>query len=288
MHDYDASNARILSLLSDYLTFTPRLIAKDAMAEMAALGGISQSYAFSMLLAAGCGLDMDVPDDKALYHHYFPEMVHRLDATAFIENPYHRSIQIPQAALGGIALTHQAYAPFEAFVCNDLVAQPDGRIIPQIGYFDTEFAFPAILEDGRVWMTITPNEIETMRAPIAASHGRVLALGLGLGYFAFMASEKESVECVTVVEQNGEVIRLFEKHILPQFPNAKKIRIEKADAFAYLDAHATGGRYDVVFADLWHDVGDGLEMYLRIKAYEERMPGTLFQYWIEPSIRCHL
>ena len=66
--------------------------------------------------------------------------------------------------------------------------------------------FPAILENDRIWMTVTPNEIETMKEPVDQAFGNVLTFGFGLGYYAYMISEKEEVTSITVVEINGDVI----------------------------------------------------------------------------------
>ena len=30
------------------------------------------------------------------------------------------------------------------------------------------------------------------------------------------------------------------------------------------------GKYDFVFTDLWHDVSDGIDMYLKMKEYEKQ------------------
>lgn len=61
--------------------------------------------------------------------------------------------------------------------------------------------FPAVLENERIWMTITPNEIETMKEAVDKAFGNVLTFGLGLGYYAYMVSEKVNVESITVVEK---------------------------------------------------------------------------------------
>ncbi|MNI73585.1 spermidine synthase [compost metagenome] len=148
--------------------------------------------------------------------------------------------------------------------------------------------FPAILENNRIWMTITPNEIETMKDAVAKAFGNVLTFGLGLGYYAYRISEKNQVERVTIVENNEDVIQLFTQYILPQFKNSQKIKIIKSDAFEYAQAHMSKGRYDFVFTDLWHDVSDGIDMYLRMKDYEQMNPSTEFMYWIEKSILCYL
>ena len=124
-----------------------------------------------------------------------------------------------------------------------------------------------------------------MKNPIAEAHGKVLTYGLGLGYYAYMVSEKSEVESVTVIECDDDAINLFKHHILPQFPNATKIKIIKCDAFEFaLSDKATA--YDCVFADIWHDPSDGLEPYVFLKALEK--PGVRYSYWIENTLKCYL
>lgn len=290
MYDpYDhAENERVLALVGAYLNERPDFIGPEAMRAMTEDGGIPQEEAYRLLLAAGCGLDIaDNAADRALYRRYFPQMVRGLSAAAYAEDPYYAQVCVPQAKAGQWALTQARYAPYEAFVCDDLLALPDGRVVPQLGYFSEGFTYPAVEEAGRIWMTVTPNEIETMRAPIARCRGRVLALGLGLGYFAFMASVRPEVTRVDVVERSPAVVALFRQHILPQFPQGGKVRIVEGDAFEYLENRAGGEGYQVVFADLWHDVSDGLAMRARIRELESRVPGAEFMYWIEKSMRCY-
>lgn len=284
-----ASNERILGLLSAYLSDRPDFVSPQAVDEITSSCAVTREEAFSMLLAAGCGLDIaDCPDDHLLYRQYFPHMLRPLDASLYRQNPYYAQIRVPRAKSGPCALTHETYQPYEAFVFDDMDMLADGRLIPRIGYFPEAFPYPAMQEEGRIWMTITPNEIETMRGPIAQSRGKVLALGLGLGYFAFMASQRQEVSSVTVIEQNASVIRLFESHLLPQFPHRDKLRIIRQDAFSYLDNHLAREQYDLVFADLWHDVSDGLALSQRIRSYEPLAPSTRFAYWIEKTMRYYL
>ncbi len=99
-------------------------------------------------------------------------------------------------------------------------------------------------------MTITPNEIETMKEAADEVNGRVLTYGLGLDYYAYLVSEKENVASVTIVDSNEDVIQLFQQYILPQFKSAAKIQIIKADAFDYAQKQMQYGKYDFVFTDL--------------------------------------
>ncbi|MNW36228.1 Polyamine aminopropyltransferase [compost metagenome] len=280
-------NYKVFALLSNYLNHAPDFIKGEEISEIAQ-NGVSSEYAFKLLLASAFGLDIvDNMDDKELFNKYFDQMIHQLDANIYYNNPYYKNIKIPTIKIGNSELKYENYKPFEGFVCNDIFQTEEGRQIPQVGFFDTEFMFPAILENDRIWMTITPNEIETMKEAVDQAFGSVLTYGLGLGYYTYMVSEKDNVESVTVVEMNEDVIHLFKKNVLPQFRNAHKINIIQADAFEFAGQHMTQGNYDFVFTDLWHDVSDGIDMYLKMKSYEKQSPDTVFTYWIEKSILCY-
>lgn len=285
---YEIENRRILALLSGFLNETPDYIRPDMIASLQDCG-VDAETAFSLLLAAAMGLDMENADaDKALYHAYFPQMIRRMRYTDYTNNPYLRTVRFRDTSLGRCTLTHETVPAYEAFVFNDILCESDGRQIPQIGFFEREFRYPALLEDGRLWMSVTPNEVNTMAAPVAEARGRVLAFGLGLGYFAYMAAEKEEVASVTVVEQNPDVIALFTAQLLPRFPNRHKLRIVQDDAFTFAAAHYPEHAYDFCFTDLWHDVSDGLPLYLRMKALAPLAPDAVHRYWIEPTLQCYL
>lgn len=281
-------NYRVFALLSNYLNNASDYINKEEIEEIVKCG-VSYEYAFALILAAAFELEIDDNiEDRDLFNNYFVKMVHKLDANGYCDNPYYKNIKIPTVKAGSSELRYEKYKPFEGFVCNDIIPTEEGRQIPQIGFFETEFGFPAVLENGRLWMSITPNEIETMKEPVDRGFGKVLTYGLGLGYYAYMASQKNNVESITIVENNQDVIDLFNSYLLPQFQNAQKIKVIKADAFEYAEKHMTNGKYDFVFTDLWHDVSDGIGMYLKMKEYENQNPDTVYTYWIEKSILCYL
>ncbi|MEH7237796.1 hypothetical protein [Bacillus sp. JJ1562] len=280
-------NYKVFSLLSNYLNNAPDFIEKEEIEEIAK-SGVSFEYAFGVILAAAFGLDIvDNPNDKDLFNNYFNKMFHQLDVNEYSNNLYYKNIKIPTMKIGNSELKYEKYKPFEGFVCNDIIRTKEGRQIPQIGFFETGFSFPAVLENGRIWMTITPNEIETMKEAVDKASGNVLTYGLGLGYYAYMVSEKNNVDSVTIVDSNEDVIELFKKHILPQFNSAEKIKIIKSDAFEFAQNQMPKGNFNFVFTDLWHDVSDGIDMYLEMKKYES-CPTTEFSYWIEKSILCYL
>lgn len=206
------------------MNLAPDYISKEEIEEIAKIG-VTYEYAFSVILAAAFELDIiDDPSHKELFNNYFTKMIHHLDISEYTNNPYYKNIKIPKAKIGKSELKYEKFKPFEGFVCNDIVVTKEGRQIPQIGFFDQEFYFPAMLENKRIWMTITPNEIETMKEPIQKSSGHVLTYGLGLGYYAYMVSEKEQVNSVTVVEKNEVLFNYLKNTSCPNSIILKKIR----------------------------------------------------------------
>ena len=94
-------------------------------------------------------------------------------------------------------------------------------------------------------MSLIPHEILTMEKHINAVKGNVLVLGLGMGYFAYMISNKEDVSSITIIENNLNLINFFNHHLLPQFENKQKIKIEFADALTYLGK--TNENFEYIF-----------------------------------------
>lgn len=282
-------NTLILQKLSLYLHLHADFIEASIIKELVNECNLTPTEAFGLVLAQACGLNIEENDeDYMLYQEYFTEMVAVLNPHEYEANPYYKNIKIPTAKIGKWEFKHERYQPYEAFVYNDLKEMPDGRLIPQIGFFEEAFSYPAVLENNREWMLITPNEIETMKAPIAEATGKVLTFGLGLGYYAYMVSEKENVSSVTIVEKDANVIQLFKKYILPQFMQGHKIQIIHEDAFVYAENHFAKENYDVVFTDIWHDPADGVDLYLKMKTYEHLNPNSKYLYWLEETLLCYL
>ena len=278
-------NERLLTLISQYLTFTPAAIAPANVHDLTSQG-LASDEAYLALLAARCGLDAAKPEDARLYRGYFPKMIRRHDPAAYEADAYFRAVKPTIGATTGVDLVYERIEPMELFVADDFIRDEAGRILPQLGWFDRPFDFPAIREDGLVWMTVTPNEINTIQPAVRESHGKVLTYGLGLGYYAFHCLLKEDVTSVTVVEKNPAVIEIFTKHLLPFFPRREALTIIEADAFDYAANTMPGEGYDTVFTDLWHDVADGIPLYQRMKSLEA--PGPRYLYWIEKTLQFYM
>ena len=217
--------------MSEYINETPCAITERLMKEADPEGELPEELLYAAFMAGFCGIQ----EDDTTINWYFQDAVHMLETTKYIDNPYLKNIRFPDTATRHWKFTHYSYRPYEAFICNDIDIDMNLREVPQIGFFRERFAYPAVEQDGREWMAVKPSEIETMRAPIEEATGRVVTFGLGLGYFAYMVSEKPDVTSLDIVERSEEAIALFEEHILPQFPNKEKIRIIRSDAFWFLN-----------------------------------------------------
>ncbi len=282
-------NNRIFQRLSILLNTRPDFVTTEMVTELTQNFGISVPDAFSLLFCAALGFDTEIEADRALWEAYSPYMLHHLDEADFIGDPYYKAVRINNGkTLGEWELREDSLPPFSAFVCNDPLCLPDGRVIPQIGFFDTEFKFLSVLQNGREWMTMMPNELVTQRAPIKKAKGRVCTYGLGLGYFAFMCARKDEVESVTVVERDESVISLFREMLLPGFENPEKVNIICADAFEFAKYEAPDMKFNYIFADIWHDPSDGVEAYKSFKALEKLCPNTQFDYWIEDTLKLYM
>lgn len=269
--------------MAEYIDGTPTAITPSLMREADPEGRLEESALYAAFMSGFSGIDerdREVSD-------YFHNAVRRLELSDYESNPYLRTIRFPDAHSSHWKFTHYSYKPYEAFVRDDIVAEPSSREVPQIGYFRERYVFPAVEQNHREWMAVKPSEIASMQPAVDTVSGRVLTFGLGLGYFAFMASMKDTVESVDIVERDAEAIGLFSRHILPQFPNSKKIRIIQKDAFDFM-SEDMAGEHDFAFVDLWHDTSDGLELYLKSKKMENalRRKGirTRFLYWVERSL----
>lgn len=277
-------NLRALELFSAYLHMCPTFVKKEDVCELVDSCGVDEETAVRLLIGAACGLDAEENEtDRTLEEQYFRHAIHLLDANECRKDPYYQTIRMPETTRGSWKMGYKTIQAYEAFTSDDLKALKDGREIPQIGFFTEDFRAPIVEENGREWMTVTPSEINTMTADIEAAFGKVAVFGLGLGYYAFMVSQKPNVSEVVVIEKEESVISLFREFILPQFPNAQKITVIQADAFEYA-ASMGEKQFDCAYVDIWHDVLDGVNMYLRMKRLECHSPKTKFLYWIEPSM----
>lgn len=206
------------------------------------------------------------------------------DKTEFNQNAYIQNIRFDNQVSGDYELRYHDSMPYEVDIYNVPKRITELCVdIPRVSCFTERFEYPCIFQKSikETWMSVSPNEVYTMEKSIKNANGKVLTLGCGMGYFAYMASRKSDVESVTIIELEQDVIDLFEQYILPQFENKEKINVIKANAVDYL-RNIEDGEYDYCFADIWIGIAD-IAPYFSVKEIGRKFKKTKMDYWIEDS-----
>lgn len=281
LEDTFERNFRLTRLYAEYLERYPEVITAEMIDTLTEDGEITREEALVALLSEIFALDFEKIEDRILIRDYLTPSVRLLDAKKYENNPYYKNIKLENITDGNWEIRWEEYQPYRAVIAGDMIIGEDFSEIPPLGFFTEPFRFPAVLEGGNEWMTLTPVDLDTCEDAIRDAHGKVVTFGLGLGYYAYMVAEKPEVESVTVVELSDGVIRLFREHILPQIQNKDKIKIVNADAFEYAERVMPSEHFDYAFVDTWRDASDGAPMYKKMRALEKLSPETKFSYWIE-------
>ena len=285
--NYSSENQRFLNILAYYLNYNENAVSPQAIEEVCA-AGVDKATAFALLVAEGAGLD-SAGADREFFNEYFLPSVKELCTSDYYSDAYFQNIAFPAKKCGDFELKYLTAKPYQGFVRDDFIYYPNGKVLPRIGFFPTEYRYPAALQKGREWMTLLPNEINSQKKYVEAAFGKVLTYGLGLGYYVLHVALKDDVRSVTVVDIDENVIRLFKENVLPQFPAAArdKVRIVCKDAFEFAKG-LNAGDFDYIYADIWHDVADGVELYKKFRSLEKFCPTAKYGYWIEDTIKYYL
>ena len=225
----------------------------------------------------------DKTEDLKILEKWVKPAIFPLKPDYFSSNPYFNNVNPSPFKEGKYELNYLSYKPYQPFSLNDITVDEKDYYLERspLGYFTNENKYLVLSYDNEVWMSITPNEINTMEPYIKEARGDVLVLGLGLGYYPFMASLKEEVKDITIIELDEKIIDIFNKHLLPLFPHKEKIHIIKGDGIEFLKNNQK--HYDTIFMDLWHNPEDGLPLYIQLKRLEKDN-STTYQYWLEKSL----
>ncbi len=224
-------------------------------------------------------IDLSNEEDEDIFNYYVKERIHELNSQEYTSNPFYQCVKVSHIKDGDYEIVMDKYLPYELFAYKDMEIDEDFGELNSFGFFLEEFPFLAINYKGVTWMSINPNEIETMKDSLSRVKGNVLVLGLGLGYYPFMAALKDEVKTITVIEKDKHIIDIFNKHLFPLFKNKEKIKVINMDAFEYIKNNSN---YDYAFIDLWHDPYDGIELYLKAKRLERS--DKEYHYWLESSM----
>lgn len=103
------------------------------------------------------------------------------------------------------------------------------------------------LDSEEIWMSNRSEQVLEMLDQVENAYGRVLCSGLGLGIIPLLIAESPQVYSITIVENNAEVISLFNQ----QGFISPKINIVQGDILTYTDSS-----YDSIMLDHYNHLGE--------------------------------
>ena len=187
--------------------------------------GLNEKEAMMQMFTKAFDIDYELDENKEVMDAYVLDNLKKLDDREYLNNPYAQTVKAT-GKYKRYALKYIDYEPYQLFAYDDISLEGD-KENSHIGYFDHKFSYLALTEGNNIWMSLNPNEIETMKPYIEKAKGNVLVLGLGMGYVPFMMALKPEVKSITIVEKDPDIISLFNTLIYPNFKNKEKIKIDK-------------------------------------------------------------
>ena len=170
------------------------------------------------------------------------------------------------------------YEPVDYAICDDM-----GKSYVPLVKFDEDIVLPMICEDNIGWMTPVLFEETTMRPCVEKAKGNILVVGLGIGFFPYNCLLKDEVKKITIIEYNQDIIDLFKKHILPQFPRQEDIEIIQGNAYDYCNNDYIK-KYDYTFVDIWRNDEDGVVILSNLLKNIDLNEDLNIDFWIEDTI----
>lgn len=116
-----------------------------------------------------------------------------------------------------------------------------------VQYQTGKFNIPRFMINGKLWMSLTPMEIQSQWVPIHyCSFGSVALAGLGMGHAALRIAEHEDVDNIDIYEINSDVVEYFKERFIDR-PNFEKFNFILGDARETL----RGQWYDYLYVDIY-------------------------------------
>ena len=105
---------------------------------------------------------------------------------------------------------------------------------------------PILFIDNKLWMSLTPMEIQSQFLAIRNASGEVGVAGLGMGYAALKMAQSEDVDSITVFEIDPRIIRFF-REAFHRRKGFNKISFVEGDARETLVDH----QFDFLYVDIY-------------------------------------
>jgi len=126
------------------------------------------------------------------------------------------------------------------------------------------------------WMSMTPFEVQSQELGCRFARGRVVVMGLGMGWAAGEAAMNPAVTSVDVVERDPDVIAaIAAQSIFDQLPpGSAPVRVHNADALEW----RPDTPIDTLLADIWLPL-NGDERVEEVRRMRENTGASAVYFW---------
>ena len=133
-------------------------------------------------------------------------------------------------------------------------ADPSGRY--RAVRFTGEVVIPTLYDHTasptlKVWMSLTPMEVFTLRPGVRMARGKVVVAGLGLSWFLKKVHDRGCVDEVVLIEKDRDLLDWYGQDLCGQLPKVREVIC--GDAYAYLGRL---GRHAKYLYDIWPLLGN--------------------------------
>ncbi len=220
-----------------------------------------------------------------MYEMYLKDSIKTLNAYDYYTNPFVRDVKVNEAIKEN-NLTLTVNKIYEGEV--QILAEPikSTNFLQKFSFvrLEDEVIIPSIKENEQELISLTPGKINTQQSHIDKLKGNTIILGLGLGFSAYMALLNSNVQSVTVVEEDEDLIKIFNTCILPQFKTEKNIKVINTSPLTFFLNANMMNTYDSCFIDLWNNEQKGYSKYIFFKENESNIKYKI-EYYLERSMK---
>lgn len=137
---------------------------------------------------------------------------------------------------------------------------------------------PVFHIDGRLWMSLTPMEVESNYLAWTCAEGVVGMGGLGIGYTTLRAANKPEVDKVIVFEEDLRVVNLFKTQYADR-PELSKIEFIIGDARETMKDFI----FDFVYMDIYPDMLSE-EAFSDVELFRSQNKIKRYKFWGQEKV----
>lgn len=142
-------------------------------------------------------------------------------------------------------------------------------------WFGTLYNVPVLHVGNKLWMSVSPMEVQSHHMPIQFAVGRVGVAGLGMGYYVQRILELDVVKEVVVYELNPDVIGLYRNN----FGDHPKLTIVNGNFYDIKDEE-----FDFFYSDIYA-TGNDLQAIEDMANFMDKNPNvSMYHFWTLESM----